>query len=410
MMKREVCLFLLLAAGLVLAGSFSPLSAQPADGVTATYAMGDVIAIDSAAQTLTLKTGAGDVLVRLEPATVYLRIPPGETRLDTAEKITLADVSVGDRVLARGKVSEDRKTVPTRQLIVISKTAIAQRNEKEREEWRQRGVAGTVQSINAETREITVSTPSRGAPRAVILAITDKTALKRYPPESVKFADAKPSSFSELKVGDQLRALGERSADGNRFQSEVVVSGAFVMAGGAVTKVNPETGEITIRNLVNNQPLTIVVNKDSVLRRFPPQMAQMLAMRAQATASPGGPVGVRPAGSPDQPARAAGPGAPPAAGAAGPSGLSAGGERRGMAAGGDMSEMLERLPALLVKDLKPGEMILVSSIAGANPSRVTAVILAAGLDALFAGPAMSGGGGASLGLPPGMSDFGIGFP
>jgi len=406
-MKREVCLFLLLASGLVLAGSLSPLSGQPADGITATYAMGDVTAIDPAAQTLTLKTGAGDVLVRLEPATAYLRIPPGETRLDTAEKITLADVSVGDRVLARGKVSEDRKTVPARQLIVISKTAIAQKNEKEKEEWRQRGTAGTVQSINAELREITISTPSRGAPRAVVLSITDKTTLKRYPPESVKFADAKPSTFSELKVGDQLRALGERSADGNRFQSEVVVSGAFVMAGGAVTKVNPETGEITIRNLVNNQPLTIVVNKDSVLRRFPPQMAQMLAMRAQATA---GPVGARPAGSTDQPPRAAGSGATPPAGAGGPSGPAGGGERRGMAAGGDMSEMLERLPALLVKDLKPGEMILVSSIAGANPSRVTAVILAAGLDALFAGPAMAVGGGASLGLPPGMSDFGIGFP
>lgn len=400
-MKREVCLVLLLASGLVLAGSFSPLSGQPADGITATYAMGDVTAIDPTAQTLTLKTGAGDVLVRLEPATAYLRIPPGETRLDTAEKITLADVSVGDRVLARGKVSEDRKTVPARQLIIISKTAIAQKNEKEREEWRQRGTAGTVQSINAETREITISTPSRGAPRAVVLSITDKTTLKRYPPESVKFADAKPGTFSDLKVGDQLRALGERSADGSRFQSEVIVSGAFVMAGGAVTKVNPETGEITIRNLVNNQPLTIVVNKDSVLRRFPPQMAQMLAMRAQATASPAGPVGARPAGSPDQPPRAAGSGATPPAG---------GGERRGMAAGGDMSEMLERLPALLVKDLKPGEMILVSSIAGANPSRVTAVILAAGLDALFAGPAMAVGGGASLGLPPGMSDFGIGFP
>lgn len=409
-MKREVCLFHLLAAGLVLAGCLSPLSGQPADGITATYAMGDVTSIDPAAQTLTLKTGAGEVLVRLESTTAYLRIPPGETRLDLAEKIILADVSVGDRVLARGKVSEDRKTVPARQLIVISKTAIAQKNEKEREDWRQRGIAGTVQSINAETREITISTPSRGAPRAVVLSITDKTTLKRYPPESVKFADAKPSTFSKLKVGDQLRALGERSADGNRFQSEVVVSGAFVMAGGAVTKVNPETGEVTIRNLVNNQPLTIVVNKDSVLRRFPPQMAQMLAMRAQATASPAGPGDARPAGSPDQPPRAAGSGATPPAGTGGPSGPAGGGERRGMAAGGDMSEMLERLPALLVKDLKPGEMILVSSIVGANPSRVTAVILAAGLDALFAGPAMAVGGGASLGLPPGMSDFGIGFP
>lgn len=409
-MKREVCLFLLIAAGLVLAGSFAPLSGQPADGITATYAMGDVTTIDAAAQTLTLKTGAGQVLIKLDPATAYLRIPPGETRLDTAEKITLADVSVGDRVLARGKVSEDRKTVPARQLIVISKTAIAQKNEKEKEEWRQRGIAGMVQSINAEAREITISTPSRGAPRAVVLSISDKTTLKRYPPESVKFADAKPSTFSELKVGDQLRALGERSSDGNRFQSEVVVSGAFVMAGGAVTKVNAETGEITIRNLVNNQPLTIVVNKDSVLRRFPPQMAQMLAMRAQAAASPAGPGGARPAASPDQPARAAGSGATPPAGAGAPSGAAGGGERRGMAAGGDMSEMLERLPALSVKDLKPGEMILVSSIAGANPSRVTAVILAAGLDALFAGPAMASGGGASLGLPPGMSDFGIGFP
>ena len=42
--------------------------------------------------------------------------------------------------------------------------------------------------------------------------------MRRYAPDSIKFGDAKPSSFGELKVGDQLRALGDRTRRSASFQ------------------------------------------------------------------------------------------------------------------------------------------------------------------------------------------------
>ena len=63
--------------------------------------------------------------------------------------------------------------------------------------------------------------------QSVIIPVSDKTEMRRYAPDSIKFSDAKPSTFVELKVGDQLRALGDREPDGTHFTPQKVVTGAF---------------------------------------------------------------------------------------------------------------------------------------------------------------------------------------
>ncbi|MGB7926140.1 MAG: hypothetical protein WCF57_23065, partial [Pyrinomonadaceae bacterium] len=84
--------------------------------------------------------------------------------------------------------------------------------------------------------------------------------------------------------------------------------------------------------------------------------------------------------------------------------------------GADFQEMLERLPAISVAELKPGDMIIVSSTVGAEASRVTAIKLVAGVDELLNSTQSRQrrqGGGASdsgLGLDGGGLDFGIGLP
>ena len=89
------------------------------------------------------------------------------------------------------------------------------------------------------------------------------------------------------------------------------------------------------------------------------------------------------------------------------------GQRR-MGGGPDMQEMLERMPAVTVAELKPGEMIIASSTVGADPARATAIALVTGVDALLQRPGgqqgARGAQGASLGLPSGALDLGIGAP
>src|ERR1051326_7380650 len=131
--------------------------------------------------------------------------------------IALADIRIGDRVYARVTLSADQKAITTRQLIVMTKADITAKNDREREEWRRRGVVGTVSAINPDTKEITLQIRSFfGSQPITIAASANNVKFRRYAPDSVKFSDARTSSFGEIKVGDQLRAKGDKRSEERR--------------------------------------------------------------------------------------------------------------------------------------------------------------------------------------------------
>ena len=51
--------------------------------------------------------------------------------------------------------------------------------------------------------------------------------------------------------------------------------------------------------------------------------------------------------------------------------------------GADLQQALEKIPPLPITELNKGDAILVSSTAGADPSRVTAISLVAGVEPLL---------------------------
>lgn len=378
--------------------STAPAAPQSADqSITPNRAIGEVKVINSAAKQLIIKTDAGSlVTIVLADSTAYMRIAPGETTLDKATKITLADVGEGDRVMAMGKVSDDRKTVPARTLVVMSKVDIAKKQEAERAEWKRRGVLGIITALKPEAKEITITTRSMAGQQPVIIPVSDKVEMRRYAPDSIKFSDAKPASFEELKVGDQLRALGDRSTDGASFNAERVVTGSFKTVAGVVTAIDAATGEVKINDMQTKQPLTIVVKQDAVLRKFPAAGEMGGAMM----------MGGRPGG-------AGGQGGPAGAGGSGGPG---GGIRTGAGGGTNIQDMFERLPTIAIADVKVGDTIIVSSTRGADPTRLTAISLISGADTLLnmlaARQPQAGGQNApnpSAGLGSGIQ-FGIGLP
>src|SRR5262245_774053 len=103
-MKRTHCLLLVL---LVLAGS---AWAQDASGARSVY--GSVTKIDAAAQQLVVRAdGGGEISVTLQPKVNFRKVALGETDIRNAATIAFADINVGDRVMTRGKSSEDQKSV-----------------------------------------------------------------------------------------------------------------------------------------------------------------------------------------------------------------------------------------------------------------------------------------------------------
>src|SRR6267378_3243574 len=259
-------LFLFIALVLVATLPGQRIYGQQTDaGITPTRVIGELKAIDSAAKQLTIKTDAGSlVAITLADSTSYSRLPPGETTLAKATKITLTDLAEGDRVLATGKVADDHKSATARALVVMTKADIAKKQEAERLEWRRRGILGVISAVKPDTKEVTISTRNAMGSQQVIIPIAEKLDMRRYAPDSIKFSDAKPSAFEELKVGDQVRALGDKSPDGTHFTPEKVVSGSFRMVAGTVTAVDVATGEVRINDLQTKQPLTIVIKNDSV--------------------------------------------------------------------------------------------------------------------------------------------------
>src|ERR1051325_6140211 len=244
------------AAALGLITLFAPQGGDP--NITAKYAIGEVKGIDAAAKQLTIKTDAGSmVTVSLTDKTTYKKLAPGQTTLDNSTDVTLADLAEGDRIMARGTVAADQKTVPAVMVIVMTKGDLAKKAEAERAEWRRRGILGVITALKPEAKEITISNRTMAGTQSVVIAMNDKTEMRRYAPDSIKFGDAKPSDFNELKVGDQLRALGERTEDPLHFNAQKVVTGSFRTVGGVVTAIDPAPGEIKINELEKKHPLTI---------------------------------------------------------------------------------------------------------------------------------------------------------
>ncbi|HEX8353406.1 MAG TPA: hypothetical protein VF611_10930, partial [Pyrinomonadaceae bacterium] len=141
---KERATFFLLALGLCASfvGAAAARAQQPAPPAAQAgearpaqaRVLGEVTALDASARRLTLKTGDGkSVAVRYDDKTLFRRVPAGETTLDKAVVIVAAEVGVGDRVIARGSESAD--ALLARSVVVVSQADIAQKRQREREEW-----------------------------------------------------------------------------------------------------------------------------------------------------------------------------------------------------------------------------------------------------------------------------------
>lgn len=347
--------------------------------------IGEVTAIDASAKQIKVKADDGTLYrIALEDNTSYLRVPPGEKDLKKASKISFSDVAVGDRLLARGTLTDETKSVAARTVVVMTKADLAQKHERDRAEWQKRGTAGTVTAVNADAKEIIVNTHGRDAKPMVIEA--SAAGFRRYAPDSVRFNDAKLVSFAELQVGDTVRALGDKNEDGTRFKAEELVFGSFQTIAATVVSVNAATGEVVVTDLRTKKPVTIQTNQNSMLRKLEERTAMFLARRMRPDAAAGGApgAGVPPGANPPQ-AQSGAPGATGASPSAnGPFGGAGGPRGPGGQGGGnfDLQQLLERSPQLSLADLKKGDALIVSSSKGG--SSMTAFSLVAGVEPFLA--------------------------
>lgn len=355
--------------------------------------VGDAASV--AADKIIVTTQKGPFEVTVNDKSVFKKVSAeNPTNLAGATTAAVTDIAVGDKLTVTGIMAADGRSMPARNVYFIAKADIAARNAKEAAEWQRRGITGKVTAVNAATNQLTIETRTLAAAVSVIVTPKDGAKFLRYAPDSIRFDEALPSSMAETKVGDMVRALGDRSTDGTSFSAEQLVAGAFQTVAGTVKSIDPARNEVVIKNLQNNKDVTIVVGDASVLKRFPQEQAEMIARMQMMGA--GGPRPVGQGGAPGttpgagNPGRNPGgsPGGQPGQGRPGGMGGGAGGGPRG----GGVEEMLERSPTITIADLKAGDIIALSSSKTSDTARLKAIKLFAGVEP-FLRSAQAGGGG-----------------
>ncbi len=348
-----------------------------------TQKVGAVKSINGNALVLTAD-GGSEVSVTVASNAKIVQVAPGEKDLKSATPIALTDLQVGDRILVRGRATDDAKAMTAVGIIAMKRTDVEAKKAQDRNDWQTRGIGGLVSAVDPATGTITISTGTGAIAKTVAIHTTKGTVLRRYAPDSVQFDDAKPAPLDAIKPGDQVRARGTKSPDGSEFAADEIVSGTFRNLAGIITAVDTSAQTISLTDLISKKPVVVKITQQTQLREIPAQMAQMIAFRLKGagTGAPGaagapGPGSAAPAGGPPNGGQHSGsPGA--GAGAAGSGAAGAGGGR------GDFQQIVNRLPASSLTDFQKGDAVMVVSTQGTDAGGVTAITMLGGVEPILA--------------------------
>jgi hypothetical protein len=373
-----------LLAALLVTALAGPLRVE-AQAPAASRFLGTVTAI--AGNTLTVKVDAnGDRQVVVPSEASIKRIAPGEKDLSKAVAIQFGDLATGDRVLVKLDPDAPAGTLQALQIVAVKQEDVAQKQQKDREDWQRRGVGGLVKSVDPASGVIVLTSGAGATAKTITVHTTKTTMLKRYAPASVSYDAALSAPIDAIHVSDQLRARGDKNADGTEIAAEEAISGTFRNISGAISSIDNANSSFVVKDLATKKVMTVHIALDAQMRRLPDMMARMLAARLTGSSSPLG--GGR-----------SGNGVSPGGGAVGAGTGGAGSGQRGGqnggggpwaaqgGGGGDMQQMLSRAPAIHLADLKKGDAVMLVSTDGATD--VTAITLLAGVEPLLEAPAAS---------------------
>jgi len=256
---------------------------QPDQQTAIQKQVGAIQSIEGNAVTITTDTGA-TATVNVQPTTKIVRVEPGQTDLKNAVPLDFRDLQIGDRIFVRWKASDTAQPVNAIGIIAMKRADVDAKQQHERDDWQKRGVGGPVTAVDSAAKTISISVTAIGGKKSVAVNTTPKTVFRRYAPDSVKFDDAKPSALDQVKPGDQLRALGTRSADGSTVDAEEIVTGSFRNIAGTINSIDATANSITVLDLITKKPVLVKVSDQTQLRKLTPEVAQRIAFRLKAAA------------------------------------------------------------------------------------------------------------------------------
>ncbi|HKH99683.1 MAG TPA: DUF5666 domain-containing protein [Candidatus Sulfotelmatobacter sp.] len=384
------CVTSVAGEGLVAAGGpelqAQGSSSQGNSGQTAIAKhIGTVKAINGNAITLAAESGP-EVAVTVQPNARLLRLGPGDKDLKNATPMQLQELQVGDTIRVRGAASDDGKAMAALEVLLITRSAVAAVSDQIRQDWQKRGIGGIVASVVPGSGIVTISIPGLGEKKSVTVHTSSRTVIRRYAPDSANFEAAKISTLQEIHVNDQLRARGDRSADGNDFTAVEIVTGTFPYVEGVIKSVDASANTISVQDVLSKKTVQLRVTADSQLRQVPADMAQRMAFMLKRAKSQGGSAGPplsassAPAGNAPSNQTPANQSAAPSGGML-PGGAGGGGTRGGGASG--FQRMLDQTPPVTLAGLHKGDALAILATEGTAANGGTIVKLYSGVEPIL---------------------------
>lgn len=360
--------------GLMLALAAASVQAQEARRPTYVSVIGTIEKADSGAKTLALKTDKGETpVIKYDDRTQFIMLPAGETDAKKGTRAAAGDVAAGDRVIAR-MLPEDQ-TKPAVFVYFSKQSQLAALHKRTEEEWATQSVYGTVKGVDPASKKIVITARGGfGPPKDVTLDLSGRVEFERFSLDTGKY-EASTEGLTPIQMGDQVRLIGQKNADGSEIKVEAIQSATFKSLPVTVKSVDAATSTILATDLVSKKPITIAVKADTQLKRLDDQTALQMARR------------LNPTFQADTPARG-GRGGQGFAGNAGGgnagagfAGRGAGGGRGGR--GGDPNRILDQQPTIQLADLKAGEPVVVTGGPSADMAKLTATSVVAGVDPIL---------------------------
>jgi len=374
--------------------SFAQQTPPTAGASSVVRRIGVIKAINGTVITLTPDSGP-DINVTVPDTARIVRIPPGEKDLKNATPIQLQDLQAGDRILVGGKTSNDNLSLVASSVVVMKKSDLEAKHQQDLQDWQKRGVDGLATAVDLAAGTVTIS--QRG--KSVLIRTSKATVIRRYAPDSIKFDDARPGTLQEIHAqacvlqmkqasnpkkgdvvgtcsADQVRARGERNADGSEMAAEEIVSGSFPNFNATVNSVDATSSTLSVHDLLSKKTVIVKVSPDSQLRHLPPEMAQRFAAfvkRAAAAAMTGGSVNA------GLEANSSSPGSTAPGAAASSAGNGTGGRASGPP---DLQRLLSHAPATSLADLHKGDAVSILSTQG-TAGVGTVIVLVSGVEPIL---------------------------
>jgi len=370
------------------AASFASVARQPQNSGQPAIAkrIGAIKTINGNVLTLAADSSGPEITVTVQSTARLVRLG-ADKDLKNATPIQLQDLQVGDTIRVRGQGSDDGKSITALEILVITRSAVQAVSDQMRQDWQKRGIGGPVSAVDPAAGTVTLSISSFGGKKTVVVHTSKSTIIHRYAPDSAKSEDAKPSTLPDIHAGDQLRARGDRSADGGELTAEEIYSGSFPTVSGLIKSVDASAGTISVQDVVSKKTVQLKITADSQLHKIPAEMAQRFAARLKGAMPPGTPgASLNSSSSPTQPAAA---GETPAAAsggmAQGSAGTGGGGNPGGARPGGafDLQRLLDQTPTVALADLHKGDAIAVLSTEGTPSGGSTVIKLFSGVEPIL---------------------------